>query len=221
MPVLRFLRIATHIEVPMSNRQHYTAYLTIVLLNMDSSESIQETAMTIMDNKPTSLHNIIQSNSHDAKLQYIRLLLNNTCIDINALDDHGYTALYYAAEMYQHGDIVKLLLQHAHIDVNVATQTMHTTALMRAVTMNCTRNVRHLVQHKDTNVNMCANGYGASAISLIVYTRKDEVLLTARQLVNHEKINVNHMNKYGQTIMHDSWMKGSYHVFALLMHGRV
>ena len=47
----------------------------------------------------------------------MRLLLQDSRIDVNKGDRHGWTGLMYAC-CYGHGDIVSLLLQASRTDVN-------------------------------------------------------------------------------------------------------
>jgi hypothetical protein len=81
--------------------------------------------------------------------------------------------------------------------------------------------VRHLVQHKNTTVNMLGASAKVSAILFVNVTRYEEALMTLRQLLNHDDINVTQMGSNGETLMDISWQRESYHTCALLSHDRI
>jgi ankyrin repeat protein len=154
----------------------------------------------------------------DGKEKCVSLLKSNIHTDVNNLDSAGHTALYYAAQL-QTNNILRLLLQHNDVDVNHCSN-MSDTPLMRAVWQQHAPNIRSLVQHPHIDVNKRRYDNATALIKLCVSTSTiEELLICARQLLNHDNINVNCMDENGETAVleHEDFSL----LDSLLIHGRI
>ena len=103
----------------------------------------------------TALHWVTKN----GMLAETRVLLGSPGIDVNAVDERGYTALQQMAMSSRKVNIpvLQALLSHPDINVN-ALQHGNITCLHMAIHLRKIEMVRLLVARPDTNVNLPFNG---------------------------------------------------------------
>lgn len=121
--------------------------------------------------------------------------------NVNALDDHGETAMIISAH-YGRTEIAKVLIARSDIDVNVHGNGGFT-ALMIAVETDRTDIVEMLIARPDIDVNVENPKYGhKTALHYAVLTRYENPVMVNLLLSNHPEINVNARDTQGKTALH-------------------
>jgi hypothetical protein len=172
-----------------------------------------------------TLHDVNTMNV--AVFKCVNVLLSADNIDVNTRIGSNQTPLCNVAAVDKKNAILKLLLKHKHIDVNTRlTHSIVYTPLMIACKALQVRNVHSILQHKHVQVNI-QNRHGETALMLLViWHRGEKVLPCARQLLTNGA-NVLQMKHNGNTALtyiekyHSAVTIFSYHMTALLQHGRI
>lgn len=129
--------------------------------------------------------------------QAIKIYLKDKTIDINEIDDEGYSALQLAIMQYSSNKIIKLILSHKKIDLNLIDEYDDGTALMIAiVNKNNIKTLRLLTKHKKIDIN-AINNDGLNAISTAILNKAKENVI--KLLLNHKKMKINQKNHCGLT----------------------
>ena len=169
----------------------------------DGNEFVPETR----DEKP---HLSFHMASIRGDVESTRAWLRNDGIDINAVDAHGKTALYFAS--YEgHVEIVKLLLEAPGIDVNKPTPE-GATPLYWASLRGHSEVVRVLLAAQDIDVN-AVNEYGETPLYWASYEGHTEVV---KLLLGGPDIYVRLANKEGWTPAFVASVNGHTEVIELL-----
>ncbi|KAJ3325068.1 hypothetical protein HDU76_013251 [Blyttiomyces sp. JEL0837] len=107
-----------------------------------------------------SLHGV----AYSGDIQKVAKYLSKSNINVNELDNAGYTPLHYAARQGKL-EICKLLIQHG-ADVNIVTKGLNTTALYRACMGGHIGVVKYLLD-KNADVNIVSSDGGVALLAAV------------------------------------------------------
>lgn len=107
----------------------------------------------------------------EGNLEVVQKLISK--VDVNAQDEHNFTALMYAADYEGHENIVKLLLQHPEINVNVQ-DADGSTALIEAADYCHENIVKLLLQVPGININAQLRN-GTTALKFAIKRNKPAI----------------------------------------------
>ncbi|TMW69740.1 hypothetical protein Poli38472_001896 [Pythium oligandrum] len=144
------------------------------------------------------------------ELRRVQTLVDK-CVDVNAADEHGRTALHHASSS-GHADVVRLLLRHEACDVNASDEDGET-ALHGASLAGHTPVVRVLVGHTSCDVN-ASTQVGRTPLHLASSSARVEIV---RELLAHEACDVNMSDEGGRRALHYASTNGHAEVVRVLL----
>jgi ankyrin repeat domain-containing protein 50 len=155
----------------------------------DGDKDIVELLLQQPDIEPNAHYGIYNTTPlHEAisggHLKVVEAFLLHPQVDVNSVDERGWSALMYAAKE-GHSDIVNALLQHPDIDINSVDEDGWS-ALMCAVNEEYSDIVNALLQHSDIDINQ-PNHTGWTPLTEAVDAGHADIV---RMLLSHKDIDI-------------------------------
>jgi len=123
-------------------------------------------------------------------------ILKRENININRVNEYGYTALIRACRCNKMETVALKLLEREDININ-ETNKYGDTALIRACWNNMESVALKLLEREEININQ-VNDMGETALMYACYKKMEGVAL---KLLEREEININKVNKNGETAL--------------------
>lgn len=175
----------------------YFGHLDIVRLLL-KLKGIKVNGFKVGGSKMIPLHealgvtDVMNRERQTINVDVIRLLLDDSRVNVNELSAMGYTGLQMLVTQNEPATIasMKLMLAHKDTDVNLVTESGSSgwSALSVAISRSCIDTFRLLIKHKNINVNCVGKETWLAPLHCAVIFNQHEMV---RELIQHKNIDVN------------------------------